>query len=175
MAATRTALAPLPSPRSSAALRAPRTIEVDAPTRPDLHVVPPRRPTGAIVVASLVIVFGILLATAALNTMLVSGQRDLDRIESEIREGEQRNQALALQVAEMESPERIVEAAEAQGMVEPEVVIWLTPRVDGGSDSMTAPNDGAGDVRATDDGGGDETIEGDGDERADGGPGGSGG
>ncbi|HEV7721462.1 MAG TPA: hypothetical protein VGO60_09265 [Iamia sp.] len=168
MAATRTALAPLPSHRSSAALRAPRTtrtIEVDTPTRPDLRVVPPRRPTGAIVVASLVVVFGVLLATAALNTMLVSGQRDLDRIESEIQEGEQRNQALALQVAQMESPERIVDAAEAQGMVEPDEVIWLTPRVDGGSDSMTAPNDA----------GGDETIAGDGDERADGGPDGSGG
>jgi cell division protein FtsL len=162
MAATRSALAAAPSPRSTAATRALRSVDAEARTRPDLRVVPPRRPTGAIVAASLVLVFGVLLATAALNTVLVSGQRDLDRIESQIREGEQRNQALTLQVAELESPERIVEAAEAQGMVEPDEVIWLTPRPDGGSDAMTAPADPA----ATDDGL---------DERADGGPGGSGG
>ncbi|HEX7132718.1 MAG TPA: hypothetical protein VF228_09085 [Iamia sp.] len=153
MAATRSALATAPR------TRALRVVEADAPTRPELRVVPPRRPTGAIVVASLVLVFGVLLATAALNTMLVSGQRDLDRIEAEIREGEQRNQALELQVAELESPDRVVEAAEAQGMIEPETVIWLTPRADGGgADVMTAPSDTSG-----------------GDERADGGPGGSGG
>jgi hypothetical protein len=174
MAATRTALAPTSSPRSSAVLRAVPTVEVDAPTRPDLRVVPPRRPTGVIVVASLVLVFGVLLATAALNTVLVSGQRDLDRIESDIRDGERRNQALALEVAEMESPDRIVAAAEAQGMVEPDEVIWLTPRADGGSDSMTTASDPSGDVRATD-ATGDDTTEGVGEETADGGPDGTGG
>lgn len=158
MAATRPALAAVPSPRSSAATRALRSVDAEARTRPDLRVVPPRRPTGAIVAVSLVAVFAVLLATAALNTMLVSGQRDLDRIESQIRQGEQRNQALTLQVAELESPERIVAAAEAQGMVEPDEVIWLTRRPDGGSDSMTTPSD----PTATD-------------ERADGGPDGSGG
>jgi hypothetical protein len=175
MAATRTALAPTSSPRSSAVLRAVRTVEADAPTRPDLRVVPPRRPTGIIVVASLVLVFGVLLATAGLNTMLVSGQRDLDRIESDIRDGERRNQALALEVAEMESPDRIVAAAEAQGMIEPEEVIWLAPGADGGgSDSMTTPSSSSDDVRATDDTG-DDTTEGVGEETADGGPDGTGG
>jgi cell division protein FtsB len=148
-------------------------VEVDAPTRPDLRVVPPRRPTGAIVAVCLVLVFGVLLATAALNTVLVSGQRDLDRIEAEIREGEQQNQALELQVAEMESPAAIIAAAERQGMVEPDEVIWLTPRPDGGSDAMTTSN-GTGDEPTTDVRADGTTIE-DGDERADGGPGGSGG
>jgi cell division protein FtsL len=168
MAATRTALASAPR------TRALRVVD-DAPTRPDLRVVPARRPTGAIVVASLVLVFGILLATAALNTMLVSGQRDLDRIEAEIRDGEQRNQALALEVAEKESPARIVAAAEAQGMVEPDEVIWLTPRPDGGTDAMTATAGQGTDVRADDGGPTDASPTDDGDERADGGPGGSGG
>jgi cell division protein FtsB len=162
MAATRSALATAPRTRSL------RVVDAEAPTRPHLRVVPPHRPTGAIVAVSLVLVFGVLLATAALNTMLVSGQRDLDRIESEIREGEQRNQALRLQVAEMESPEHIRAEAERLGMVEPDEVIWLTPRPDGGSDAMTAPT--GGDVRA-DDG----STAGTGDELADGGPGGSGG
>lgn len=168
MAATRSALASAPRPRAL------RVVEADAPARPDLRVVPARRPTGAIVVASLVVVFAVLLATAALNTMLVSGQRDLDRIEAEIREGQQRNQALALEVAEMESPAHIMEAAERQGMVEPDEVIWLTPRPDGGADSMTTPASPGTDVRA-DDGDATDTSTEDGDERADGGPGGSGG
>lgn len=158
MAATRPALAAVPSPRSGTAGRALRAVDAEPRTRPDLRVVPPRRATGPIVAVSLLLVFGVLLATAALNTVLVSGQRDLDRIEAQIREGEQRNQALTLQVAELESPERIVAAAEAQGMVEPDEVIWLARRPDGGSESMTTPTDPS----ATD-------------ERADAGPDGSGG
>src|SRR5688500_1192993 len=135
MAATRAALAS--SHRSSAALRVvrPAPAESDAPTRPDLRVVPPRRATGPIVIAAVGLVFGILLATAGLNTMLVSGQRDLDRTEAEIREGDQRNQALAVEVAQLESPERIVEAAEAQGMIVPTDPTWLTIRPDGGADA----------------------------------------
>lgn len=164
MAATRTALAAVPSTRSSAAHRSLRSVEAAAPTRPDLKVVPPRRPTGAIVAASLVVVFGVLLATAALNTMLVSGQRDLDRIERDIRDGARQNQALELEVAQLESPERIRDAAAAIGMIEPDEVIWLTPRAEGGTDS---------DVRATEQG--DDATEQDGDIRADGGPDGSGG
>jgi hypothetical protein len=156
MAATRSALATAPR------ARALRVVEVDAPTRPDLRIVPRRRPTGAIVVASLVLVFGILLATAALNTMLVSGQRDLDRIENEIREGEQRNDALSLQVAEMESPARIIDAADDLGMVEPDEVIWLARRPDGGTDAQTTPGATVTDATSTD-------------ERADGGPDGTGG
>lgn len=107
--------------------------------RPDLRVVPAPRPTAAILAAALVVVFGVLLATAALNTMLVSGQRDLDRMETEILEGERRNQALALEVAELETPDRIKDAALADGMVEPDEVTWITPRPDGTSDAVTEP------------------------------------
>ncbi len=124
MTATRTALA----------APAPRAVAPPAPAvRPDLRVVPPRRPTGAVAVVALLVVFGVLLATAGLNTVLVSGQRDLDRLEAEIREGEQRNQALRLQVAELESPERIVAAATAAGMVQPDEVRWIAPQPDGTS------------------------------------------
>jgi cell division protein FtsL len=175
MAATRAALA---SPhRSSAALRVvrPAPAESDAPNRPDLRVVPPRRATGSVVIAAVVLVFGVLLATAALNTMLVSGQRDLDRIEAEIREADQRNQALAVEVAQLESPERIVEAAEAQGMVVPTDPTWLTIRPDGAADATATSEEGAGDVRADGDQGGGDATGDPGDERADGGPGGSGG
>jgi hypothetical protein len=135
--------------RSAAVVPAPRTRGLpaaEAPTRAELRLVPPRRPTGAVAVVALVLVFGVLLATAALNTLLVSGQRDLDRIEAEIREGEQRNQALRLRVAELESPERIVDAASAAGMVEPTEVRWITVQPDGASaaDTAEAPVPAAG-------------------------------
>ncbi len=77
-----------------------------------------------------------------------------------------------IEVARLESPERIVEAAEAQGMIVPTDPTWLTIRPDGGADATTTSEEGAGDVRA--EGDGDPTGDA-GDERADGGPGGSGG
>lgn len=114
--------------------------------RPALRVVPDRRRhTGAIVTAALVLVFGVLLGTAALNTMLVSGQRELDRMEREIAEGRRQNQALHLQQAELESPARIVEAARRDGMIIPPEVTWITPSPDGGSDAATTPRAGAPD------------------------------
>lgn len=135
MAATRAALTAVPSTRAGR-----REAETG---RPDLRVVPAPRPTGLIVAVALVMVFGVLLATAALNTMLVSGQRHLDGMETEIREGERRNQALALEVAELESPERIKEAALADGMVEPDEVTWIAPKPDGTSDAVTEPSTSA--------------------------------
>lgn len=155
--------------RSAAAVAAPRSRpsrDDVRGTRPDLRVVPPRRPTGAVVVVALLVVFGVLLATAALNTVLVSGQRDLDRIEAEIREGEQRNQALRLRVAELESPERIVAAATAAGMIQPDEVRWIALQPDGTSDVDADP-------RTTDGATTDATTTGDTttDERADAGTG----
>lgn len=152
MAATRATLTAVPTPR-------PTRRDADA-TRPDLRVVPAPRPTAAIVLVALVVVFGVLLATAALNTMLVSGQRDLDRMETEIREGERRNQALALEVAELETPDRIKEAALAAGMVEPDEVTWVAPRPDGTSDAVTEPTAGpATDERADGEGATDGSTE----------------
>lgn len=111
--------------------------------RSHLRVVVERRLPGrwaAVVVAS---VFAILLATAALNTVLVANQRHLDQVEARIREGERRNQTLRLQVAELEAPARITAAAAADGMIEPDEVTWLTPEPDGGSHAVVERRSGA--------------------------------
>ena len=108
--------------------------------RPALRVVPvPRRGAGTVVAVATGLLFATLLGTAALHTMLASGQRDLDRTESQIRVSAQRNQGLRLQVAQMEAPGRIVGEARMAGMVIPDEVIWLTERADGTVEATTAP------------------------------------
>lgn len=110
-----------------------------APPRPALRIVRHRRRwTGTVVAGATAATFVVLLATAAVHTTIVSGQREIDQLDSRIEAGEQRNQALGLQVAQMEAPERIVEAATADGMVVPDEVIWLTPRPGGGADASVA-------------------------------------
>src|SRR5690606_13816914 len=89
-----------------------------APSRPDLRVVTPARSRlGApVVVVVTIVVFVVLLGTAGLNTVIVARQRQLDRVEQQIRDTSDRNEALTLEVAQLESPDRIVEQARADGM-----------------------------------------------------------
>lgn len=101
--------------------------------RPDLRIVPTPRPRrgGALVVAALLVVCGALLGTAVLHTMLVSGQRQIDRMDEQIRATQQANQGRRLDVAELESPVRVVAEAEAAGMIDPDSVTWLMENPDG--------------------------------------------
>lgn len=121
------------------ARRSPRPQPPSAPPRPALRVVPHRRrSTATVVVGATAATFAVLLATAAVHTTIVSGQREIDQLDSRIEAGEQRNQALRLRVAQMEAPERIVKAGFADGMVIPDEVIWLTPGPDGQADASVA-------------------------------------
>ncbi|HYI61837.1 MAG TPA: hypothetical protein VEW93_08545 [Acidimicrobiales bacterium] len=112
----------------------------ERPRRPDLRIVPVARPRrgGALAVVVLLVVGGALLGTAVLHTMLVSGQREVDRLEERIRDAEQANQARRLDVAELESPARVVQEAEGDGMVDPDVVTWLTRNPDGTVEASSA-------------------------------------
>jgi cell division protein FtsL len=134
-------------------------------TRPHLEVVsPPRRRIGGpVVVVVTIVVFVVLLGTAGLNTVIVARQRQLDRVDSQIREGSARNEALQLEVARLESPARIVDQARAAGMDIPDEVTWLAPRPEGGAEASTAERASGPDAEA------DDADEGDGvDERASG-------
>jgi cell division protein FtsL len=142
-------------------------------TRPHLEVVaPPRRRIGGpVVVVVTIVVFVVLLGTAGLNTVIVARQRQLDQVDTQISEGSTRNEALRLEVAQLESPGRIVESARAAGMDIPDEVTWLAPRADGGAEASTAEratgpdteadgaDDGTTDDGTTDDGQGDEVDE----------------
>lgn len=100
--------------------------------RPHLRVVGPaervrRRLTPRTGVVLTGVTFVLLLAVAVCHTLLVQGQIRLDELEASLRVEQARYQELRKEVAEMESPTRIVAAAEALGMVTPEDLVYLQP------------------------------------------------
>ncbi|HUF33375.1 MAG TPA: hypothetical protein VMN58_09240 [Acidimicrobiales bacterium] len=107
---------PAPAPQ-----RRPRLRVVDevAPRRS------PRRGRLVVVVAAVAAVVS-LFALAAFHAMLVSGQVALDELGSRVADEQGRYESLRLEVASLESPERVVAVAQEQlGMVPPEEIIWL--------------------------------------------------
>lgn len=122
---TDAALAAAPAPR-----RAPGPT---APTQPrHLRVVAPaerrrRRLTPATAVLVTASLFATLLAVAVSHTVLVQGQVRLDRLDAELSVEQARYQRLRKDVAEQESPARVVAAAQEQGMVTPDDLVYLQP------------------------------------------------
>lgn len=99
---------------------------------PDLRVVEERtsaRPAATMLAAlGLSILFIVLFGLAVFHTVLISAQSRLDRLDQRIAAEEARRDELRLEVAELESPVRIVETARDElGMVTPPEVVWLTP------------------------------------------------
>lgn len=122
--------------------RRARSLDAEVVTGPDLRIVRPAAPRRAGFAAlGLVLVFTVLIAVAALNTMLVSGQRNLDDLQRDIDAGQDHNQDLYLRRAELSEPRRIVAAAEAAGMVRPDETTMITVRPDGGSDVQVNRHD----------------------------------
>ena len=72
-------------------------------------------------------IFGVLMLMAVIQTMVVQGQRELDRIAVETKAAQLSNDALDLQLAELEAPQRIVDAARVFGMVDAPMVVYLSP------------------------------------------------
>jgi cell division protein FtsL len=101
--------------------------------RPDhLRVVSPaerarRGLTPAMAVLLTVVLFVMLFAVAIAHTVLVQGQVKLDRVDAQLTIEQARYQELRKDVAQLESPERIVSAAHEQGMVTPEDLVYLQP------------------------------------------------
>ncbi len=158
MTATRVDLGRPALARAAAARPLPTRPVPEESRRPDLRIVPVTRPRrgGALVVVGLLVVCGALLGTAVLHTMLVSGQRQVDRLDEQIRSTQHANQGRRLDVAELESPVRVVAEAEAAGMVAPDAVTWLiegpdgrivssrTERPAGPDEVVTPPEEGSG-------------------------------
>lgn len=116
--------------------RAPEVRPAAAPepgvARPRLHVVGPpatrrRLRTGPTFALGASLAFAIAFAVVACQVVLVQGQQRLDQLDAEVAEATDRYQELRLEVAELESPGRIVEAATNLGMVPPPEVTYLTP------------------------------------------------
>lgn len=123
------ALATAPARRSSV-----RPAERATPPRDPRHlrVVTPRdrvrrRLTPATGVLLTALLFATLFAIAIAHTLLVQGQIRLDDLDAKLTVEQARYQRLRTEVAEMESPTRVVAAAEELGMVAPEDLVYLQP------------------------------------------------
>jgi len=108
---------------------APPRRATQARQRPDLRVVAPRRRlrAGRTVVLGVTLAFLIAFALVVAQALLVQGQQRLDDLDGRIAESTRTQQELRLRVAELESPARVVEAAQRLGMVPPDDVTYLTP------------------------------------------------
>jgi hypothetical protein len=87
----------------------------------------PRRVSGmAVACASVAGLLVLLFVLAVLQTAIAQGQAHLDHVGSQTAERHAEAQALRLEVAELESPERIIQEAEVRlGMVEPQAVTYV--------------------------------------------------
>lgn len=123
--------------------------------RPSLRVVDETRLRAAarqrrmrvlMIVAGIVTVVSIF-ALASFHAMLLANQGRLDQLHREVAAERAEYEALRQEVAELESPDRIVTAAEELGMVPPDEITWLVPTVapeTGGDVDPEAPQPRAG-------------------------------
>ncbi len=115
---------------------APGSPASPGPARPPLRVVPPKQgrlPARRRRARFLVVTIGLLVATgmfAIVGAQVVLTQRQLrlDQLDQTLAQAKTTNGQLALQVATLESPSRIVSEAESRlDMAMPPEVVYLTP------------------------------------------------
>jgi cell division protein FtsL len=107
---------------------------VRAPAKPRLRAVPPLRPSpraGVLAFAVVGLVFAIMLGAAMLNSKLITGQQQLDKLDRAIAQAQAEHDKYRLEVAQLESPDRIVQAAQSQGMIPAAQTVWVLPVVPG--------------------------------------------
>ena len=127
---TDAALAPDPRPERPRPAR--RTGEH---LRPVGRRAPRRAPAVPILVGTGIVISG-LFALAVMHALLIGGQIRLDDMQREVASETEEIRRLRLSVAELEAPERVLDAARSRlGMVQPAEVGYLAPAgVDTGDD-----------------------------------------
>ena len=109
--------------------------------RPELTLVEaPRRRVRVGLVGTLLVVtvFGALFALAAMHSLVVQAQFELDRLDQQVSARQDQIDARRVEVAELESPSAIVGAANELGMVEPTDTVYLAPSAAPQSDGEPA-------------------------------------
>jgi len=125
---------PRPTPRPAPEVR-PGHLRVVAPSERVR-----RRITPALGVLLTALLFATLFLVAIAHTVLVQGQVRLDALDAQLTVEQARYQELRTRVAEMESPARVVTAAEEMGMVSPQDLVYLQPEApDPSSAGPSAP------------------------------------
>ena len=99
------------------------------------------RPEGRSAVALVVFgFFATLLALAAFQSVVLSGQFDFDNLQRRLEDGRDRSQLLRAEVARLESPGRILEVAGGRlGLVSPPRRFYLPSVVPGDPEAILAP------------------------------------
>ena len=126
-----------------------------APARPDLRVVREEelreaeraRLVRQLVAAAAVIAALCLFGVVVFHVLLTQNQFRLDKLQEQSLERQAEYDRLRLQVAELESPDRIIAAAQALGMVSPPKVTYLAPTIEepgGDPDSPALTADAGG-------------------------------
>ena len=104
-----------------------------APARPGRHLRPverprPRRATAVPALVGVGMVIAALLALAVMHALLIGGQVRLDGMHDDVAAETEAIRRLELRVAELESPDRVLDVArERLGMVQPTEVGYLLP------------------------------------------------
>jgi|GEM_PF-1194117 len=132
----------LPSPARPAGtgrLRVAPAPRRDPQRRPPLRVVrePARHPNYAALSAlGLGAVFVVLFGLVVFHTVLLQNQRRLDQLDARVQDEQARYQQLRLEVAQLSSPQRIVDVATQKlGLVPSDGTTYLTPS---GADAAAA-------------------------------------
>jgi cell division protein FtsL len=140
-------MAVVPATRRSVAAPQPQRTPATRERRPQLRVVeqPERRRSSLGVITVLVVgaVFALLFGLVVFHTMLLQNQQRLDHVSKQVSEQQARYQSLRLQVAQLESPQRIIdEATHKLGMVPPDGTTYLTPAADEAAVDSAGANQG---------------------------------
>jgi cell division protein FtsB len=110
---------------------------------PDLRVVAPatrRRRGWQVGTIAGGLLFVALFAIAGAHTLIVQQQRHIDDVNGRIAEAEDRAEALEIELAELQSPERIVkEARDRLGMVQAPTPVYLQPKADDDARAAEVP------------------------------------
>src|SRR5258705_8705737 len=140
-------MAVVPATRRSVVAPQPRRTPATRERRPQLRVVdePARRRLSLGVVTVLVVgaVFVMLFGLVVFHTLLLQNQQRLDRLDAQVSDAQAHYQSLRLQVAQLESPQRIMDVATQKlGMVPPDGTTYLTPAADEAATSTSGANQG---------------------------------
>lgn len=142
--------------RASAPRREP-TPRLEIPDAPKLRVVPEvvrRRRAGVFTALVICVVFGAMVALTAFQAQLAANQFILDGIEQQLRDERAQFERNRLKVAQLQSPQHVLEEAKKLGMKLPEETTYISASADvvtvvmravgGGPDSATATGSGSG-------------------------------
>ncbi|MBQ90103.1 MAG: hypothetical protein QF575_09170 [Acidimicrobiales bacterium] len=115
----------------TAVLRLPRPLRRATVTLP-AEATGSRPIVAPIAVATVLGVFAAFLALAGFHSVLVAGQFEVDNLQRRLDNGREAAQVLRMEVARLESPERILEVAQGRlGMLPPPQRVYLQSTLPG--------------------------------------------